>query len=85
MQVGGQQSGREGEVGWGCLPGPSLVCPHRRSRSGLHHPSLVLVNAGVCRARALVSASAVAGGGLSVWWSASEMGRGGGLPTSFAS
>ena len=34
---------------------------------------------------ALISASDVAGGGLSIWWSASDMGRGGGLLTSFVS
>ena len=38
MQVGSQQSGRVGIVGWRCLPGPSFVCPRRRSRSGLHLP-----------------------------------------------
>jgi hypothetical protein len=27
-----------GVVGWGGLPGPSFVCPHRCSRSGLPHP-----------------------------------------------
>jgi len=24
-------------VGWGCLPGPSFVCPRRCLCSGLHH------------------------------------------------
>ena len=35
---GGQQSGREGVVGWGCLPGPSFVCPRCHSHSELLHP-----------------------------------------------
>ena len=42
MQVGSQQSGRVGVVGWRCLPGPSFVCPRRRSRSGLHLPRPLL-------------------------------------------
>ena len=25
-------------MGWWCLPGPSFICPHCYSHSGLHHP-----------------------------------------------